>query len=97
MTVEQFIADLDELVDAVCERLDKTKMAIFGHSWGSVRTGGLTRARPGTFLLDIRRFHGLDEGRACPRVPYLTYPFCTRLYSVRRRGRFAARSSLSTT
>ena len=36
MTVEQFIADLDELVDAVCERLGKSKVAIFGHSWGSV-------------------------------------------------------------
>ena len=35
MTVEQFISDLDELVDAVCSRLGKTKVAIFGHSWGS--------------------------------------------------------------
>jgi pimeloyl-ACP methyl ester carboxylesterase len=35
MTVERFISDLDELVDGVCERLDKTKVAIFGHSWGS--------------------------------------------------------------
>src|SRR5215212_10672656 len=35
MTVEQFIADLDELVDAVCQRLDKSKVALFGHSWGS--------------------------------------------------------------
>jgi pimeloyl-ACP methyl ester carboxylesterase len=35
MTVEQFIADLDELVEAVCKRLGKTKVAIFGHSWGS--------------------------------------------------------------
>jgi pimeloyl-ACP methyl ester carboxylesterase len=35
MTVEQFIADLDELVDAVCSRLAKSKVAIFGHSWGS--------------------------------------------------------------
>jgi pimeloyl-ACP methyl ester carboxylesterase len=35
MTVEQFISDLDELVDAVCRRLGKTKVAIFGHSWGS--------------------------------------------------------------
>ena len=35
MTVEQFISDLGELVDAVCSRLDKTKVAIFGHSWGS--------------------------------------------------------------
>jgi pimeloyl-ACP methyl ester carboxylesterase len=35
MTVEQFIADLDELVDAVRKRLGKDKIAIHGHSWGS--------------------------------------------------------------
>ncbi|MFL5878364.1 MAG: alpha/beta hydrolase [Solirubrobacteraceae bacterium] len=35
MTVEQFISDLDELVEAICARLGKTKVAIFGHSWGS--------------------------------------------------------------
>ena len=44
MTVEQFVADLDELVDAVCERLGKTKVAIFWHSWGSV-LGPLYAAR----------------------------------------------------
>jgi pimeloyl-ACP methyl ester carboxylesterase len=36
MTTEQFISDLNELVDAVCQRLDMPKVAIFGHSWGSV-------------------------------------------------------------
>jgi pimeloyl-ACP methyl ester carboxylesterase len=36
MTVEQFISDLNELIDTVCERLGKTKVTIFGHSWGSV-------------------------------------------------------------
>jgi pimeloyl-ACP methyl ester carboxylesterase len=36
MTVEQFISDLDELVDLVRERLDKPRVTIFGHSWGSV-------------------------------------------------------------
>ena len=35
MTVEEFIADLDELVDAVRERLRQDKVTIFGHSWGS--------------------------------------------------------------
>jgi pimeloyl-ACP methyl ester carboxylesterase len=35
MTVEQFLSDLDELVDAVCARVGKTKVVIFGHSWGS--------------------------------------------------------------
>ncbi len=44
MTVEQFISDLDELVDAVCKRLSKTKVVIFGHSWGSA-LGTLYAAR----------------------------------------------------
>jgi pimeloyl-ACP methyl ester carboxylesterase len=36
MTAEQFVSDLDELVDAVCERLGTNKVVIYGHSWGSV-------------------------------------------------------------
>ena len=35
MTVDRFIADLDELVDSMRTRLDKRKVAVFGHSWGS--------------------------------------------------------------
>ena len=35
MTVEQFIADLDELVESVSKRVGKKKVTIFGHSWGS--------------------------------------------------------------
>jgi pimeloyl-ACP methyl ester carboxylesterase len=35
MTVEQFVADLNELVDLICERFGKNKVSIFGHSWGS--------------------------------------------------------------
>jgi pimeloyl-ACP methyl ester carboxylesterase len=35
MTVEQFIIDLDDLVDAMRERFGKDKVAIYGHSWGS--------------------------------------------------------------
>ena len=44
MTVERFIADLDELVEAVRKRVGKKKVAIFGHSWGSV-LGPLYAAR----------------------------------------------------
>jgi len=43
MTVEQFIADLDELVQAVCERVGG-KQVVFGHSWGSA-LGVLDAAR----------------------------------------------------
>ncbi|MHA7653555.1 alpha/beta fold hydrolase [Mycobacterium sp. ML4] len=35
MTVQQFIADLDALVDLVRARLGFAKVVIFGHSWGS--------------------------------------------------------------
>jgi pimeloyl-ACP methyl ester carboxylesterase len=44
MTVEQFLADLDQLVDAVCKRLGKSKVVILGHSWGSL-LGALYAAR----------------------------------------------------
>jgi len=36
MTAERFIADLDQLVDAVRLRVGQDKVVIFGHSWGSV-------------------------------------------------------------
>ena len=35
MTVAQFIADLDQLVDLACARLGKKQVTILGHSWGS--------------------------------------------------------------
>jgi pimeloyl-ACP methyl ester carboxylesterase len=44
MTVEQFISDLDELVDEVRARLGKSKVVLFGHSWGSA-LGPLYAAR----------------------------------------------------
>jgi pimeloyl-ACP methyl ester carboxylesterase len=44
MTVEQFLSDLHELVDAVLARTGQTKVVLFGHSWGSV-LGTLYAAR----------------------------------------------------
>ena len=35
MTVEQFITDLDELVEAVRTRVGQDAVTLFGHSWGS--------------------------------------------------------------
>ncbi len=35
MTVEQFLSDLDELVELVRKRTNKNKIVLFGHSWGS--------------------------------------------------------------
>lgn len=44
MTVQQFLEHLDELVDLVCTRCNKSQVIIFGHSWGSV-LGPLYAAR----------------------------------------------------
>jgi pimeloyl-ACP methyl ester carboxylesterase len=44
MTVQQFIADLDDLVEAVRRRLGQDRVTIFGHSWGSA-LGALYAAR----------------------------------------------------
>jgi pimeloyl-ACP methyl ester carboxylesterase/membrane protease YdiL (CAAX protease family) len=44
MTLEQFVADLDELVDVVRRRFVKEKVAILGHSWGSA-LGAIYAAR----------------------------------------------------
>jgi pimeloyl-ACP methyl ester carboxylesterase len=44
MTVEQFLVDLDQLVDHVRKRVGKTKVTLLGHSWGS-QLGCLYAAR----------------------------------------------------
>ena len=44
MTVDQFIADLDELVDDLCRRIGQARVAIFGHSLGSA-LGAIYAAR----------------------------------------------------
>lgn len=44
MNVEQFIGDLDELVDRVRHRFGHARVTIFGHSWGSA-LGALYAAR----------------------------------------------------
>ncbi|MEO3761630.1 alpha/beta hydrolase [Mycobacterium sp. B14F4] len=36
MTVEQFLADLDELVATVCARVGQERVVLHGHSWGSL-------------------------------------------------------------
>jgi pimeloyl-ACP methyl ester carboxylesterase len=44
MTVEQFLSDLDQLIDSVCARVDQERVVLYGHSWGSV-LGTLYAAR----------------------------------------------------
>ena len=71
MTVEQFIADLDELVEAVRKRVGKKKVAIFGHSWGSV-LGPLYAAR---FPEKVSAYIGSGQIGSWPVSESLSYAF----------------------
>lgn len=71
MTVEQFIADLDELVDAVRTRLGKDKVTIYGHSWGSA-LGVLYAAR---YPQKVSAYVGTGQVGDWPASELLSYAF----------------------
>jgi pimeloyl-ACP methyl ester carboxylesterase len=71
MTVEQFIADLDELVEAVCKRVGKNKIAILGHSWGSA-LGVLHAAR---FPEKVAAYVGSGQYGDWPAAESSSYAF----------------------
>lgn len=71
MTVAQFIADLDELVDAVRTRFDKDKVTIYGHSWGSV-LGVLYAAR---FPQKVAAYVGTGQIGDWPASELSSYAF----------------------
>jgi pimeloyl-ACP methyl ester carboxylesterase len=69
MRVEQFISDLDELVDWVRARLGAPKVAILGHSWGST-LGVLYAAR---FPEKVAVFVGNGQIGNAPEGEALSY------------------------
>lgn len=71
MTIEQFIADLDELVDAVRKRVGKNKVAILGHSWGSA-LGVLYAAR---FPEKVEAYIGSGQIGDWPAAESSSYAF----------------------
>jgi pimeloyl-ACP methyl ester carboxylesterase len=80
MTVEQFIADLDELVDAVRKRFRKDKVAIYGHSWGSA-LGVLYAAR---YPDEVSAYVGAAQVGDWPASEAICYDFT--LAEAERRG-----------
>lgn len=71
MTVEQFIADLNELVDIVRTRLGKSKVVIYGHSWGSA-LGVLYAAR---FPERVASYVGAGQMGDMPASEKICYHF----------------------
>ena len=80
MTVERFVADLDELVGAVRERAGERKVVLFGHSWGSA-LGALYAAR---FPEKVAAYVGAAQVGDWPAAEAASYAFA--LAEARRRG-----------
>jgi pimeloyl-ACP methyl ester carboxylesterase len=80
MTVERFIADLDELVDAMRARFHKDKVALYGHSWGSA-LGVLYAAR---FPDKVSVYAGAGQIGDWPASERICYEFT--LAEAERRG-----------
>ena len=71
MTLDQFIADLDELVDLVRRRFGKEKVAILGHSWGSA-LGAIYAAR---FPAKVSVYVGAAQIGDCAAGESLSYSY----------------------
>jgi pimeloyl-ACP methyl ester carboxylesterase len=71
MTVAQFIADLDELVDAMRQRFGAHKVTFYGHSWGSA-LGVLYAAR---FPDKVAAYVGAGQIGNWPASESLSYAF----------------------
>ena len=71
MTVEQFISDLDELVDIARARFNQDRVLIYGHSWGSV-LGVLYCAR---FPDKVAAYIGAGQIGDWPASEVLSYAF----------------------
>ena len=46
MTIERFVSDAEELVEALLKRFGQTKLFLVGHSWGSIIGAKLCARRP---------------------------------------------------
>jgi pimeloyl-ACP methyl ester carboxylesterase len=88
MTAEQLVSDLDELVDAVRKRFGRSKVVIFGHSWGSV-LGVLYAAR---FPQKVAVYVGGAQIGDWPAAESLSYAFA--LAEAERLGNDAALKKL---
>jgi pimeloyl-ACP methyl ester carboxylesterase len=88
MTVEQFICDLDVLVDGVRTLVGANRVVIFGHSWGSV-LGVLYAAR---FPEKVMAYVGSGQVGDWPAGESASYAFA--LSEAQRRGNRRAVSKL---
>ena len=80
MTADQFVSDLDELVDAVRARLEQPRVVIFGHSWGSA----LGALYAGRFPAKVAAYVGCEQIGDWAESESLSYAYA--LSEAERRG-----------
>jgi proline iminopeptidase len=74
MTLEQFVRDLDEVVEIVRERFHKKRVVLLGHSWGSA-IGLLYAARHPE---KVAAYVGVGQVADMPEGERLSYEFAVR-------------------
>jgi pimeloyl-ACP methyl ester carboxylesterase len=80
MTIDQFVRDLDDVVELVRERFDKDRVVLLGHSWGSA-LGLLYAAR---HPAKVAAYVGVGQVADMREGERLSYEFALR--EARRRG-----------
>jgi proline iminopeptidase len=88
MTIDRFVADLDELVDALLARFGKRQVVLLGHSWGSV-LGILYASR---FPAKVAAYVGVGQVADMAASEAASYVFV--LGEAERRGHRAALKQL---
>jgi pimeloyl-ACP methyl ester carboxylesterase len=88
MTIDQFVRDLDELVDWVRQRFGKDKVFLLGHSWGTV---------PGTIYAyrhpeKVAAYVGVAQIADVPEARRLSWEFA--ISEAKKRGNTGAISDL---
>jgi proline iminopeptidase len=88
MTIDQFVRDLDDLVELVRAQFHKRQVVLLGHSWGSA-IGLLYAARHPE---KVAAYIGVGQVADMPEGERLSYEFALR--EARRRGHRAATTAL---
>lgn len=80
MTVDQFVRDLDDVVELVRERFDKDRVVLLGHSWGSAIGLRYAARHPA----NVAAYIGVGQVADMREGERLSYEFALR--EARRRG-----------
>ena len=66
MTIERFVLDAEELVEALLRQFGQTKLFLVGHSWGSIIGARLAARRPDLILayIGIGQVVDMERGEA---------------------------------